>query len=78
MKLRLGSFAAPGCPAPGSSGTGTNQGDGAATFSGQVGELARCVLSDPPCSQQDSWAEHSPPPFRGVTPIDTKDFGSCS
>ena len=59
-------------------GTGSNQGDGASDFSGQVGELAGYVLSDPPCKQEDSWARHSHPPFEGRTPIDTRNFGNCS
>jgi hypothetical protein len=70
-------FLYPNCPAPASSGTGTNQGDGASDLSGQVGELANYVLSDPPCSQQDSWAQHKHPPFKGITPIDTKNLGPC-
>jgi hypothetical protein len=73
-------FLYPGCPAPASAGTGTNVGDEQNNnpFTGQVGILATYVLSDPPCSQQDSWDVHSHPPFHGVTPIDTKNFGSCS
>ena len=66
------------CPAPASAGTGTDQGDGYAGFTGQVGELAGYVTAAPPCSQQDSWVTHSHPAFRGITPIDTKNFGSCS
>lgn len=62
----------PTCPAP-NKGTGTNVGDG-----DQVGGLAGYVTSDPPCSQQDSWAPHSHPAFEGRTPIDTRDFGDCS
>jgi len=69
-------FLYPTCPAP-NKGTGSNQGDGASNFTGQVGELAGYVLSDPPCSQQDSWAQHSHPAFEGITPIDTQDFGTC-
>jgi hypothetical protein len=71
------SFLYPACPPPGSAGTGTNEGDGASTLSGQVGELANYVLSDPPCSQQDAWVEHKHPAFKGLTPIDTKDLGNC-
>jgi hypothetical protein len=73
-------FLYPTCPAPASAGTGTDQGDGTIlpSFTGQVGELAGYVTAAPPCSQQDSWVTHSHPAFRGVTPIDTKDFGACS
>jgi Pectinesterase len=70
-------FLYPGCPPPASAGTGTNQGDGASNLSGQVGELASYVLSDPPCSQQDEWVRHSHLRFKGITPIDTKDLGQC-
>jgi hypothetical protein len=63
----------PTCPAPQSSGTGTVLGDGP-----QFGELAGYVTSDPPCKQEDKWVEHSHPAFKGITPIDTKNFGSCS
>jgi hypothetical protein len=70
------SFLYPGCPAPASAGTGTNQGDGDPS-KGQVGELASYVLSDPPCSQEDSWARHKHPKYNGITPIDTKNFGKC-
>ena len=70
-------FLYPGCPAP-NKGTGSNQGDGASDFSGQVGELAGYVLSNPPCKQEDSWARHPHPPFEGRTPIDTRNFGNCS
>jgi hypothetical protein len=70
-------FLYPGCPPPASAGTGTNQGDGASDLSGQVGELAGYVLSDPPCSQQDEWVRHSHPRFKRITPIDTKDLGQC-
>jgi hypothetical protein len=69
-------FIYPSCPAPASAGTGTVMGDGSLS-SGQLGELAGYVLSDPPCSQEDSWVEHSHPAFRGITPIDTKDLGKC-
>jgi hypothetical protein len=69
-------FLYPSCPAP-NKGTGSNEGDGS-VGSGQVGELAGYVLSNPPCSQQDSWVEHAHPPFEGRTPIDTRDFGDCS
>jgi hypothetical protein len=51
-------------------------GDGGLT-KGQVGELANYVLSDPPCSQEDQWVEHKHPDYKGITPIDTKDFGKC-
>jgi hypothetical protein len=71
-------FLYPTCPAPASAGTGTDQGDGVVLVSGQVGELSKYVTASPPCSQQDSWVEHSHPPFKGLTPIDTKDFGDCS
>jgi hypothetical protein len=70
-------FDYPTCPAPKSAGTGTVQGDGAHNFTGQVGELANYVLSDPPCSQQDQWVRHKHPDYKGITPIDTKDFGKC-
>jgi hypothetical protein len=66
------SFIYPNCPAPKSAGTGTYQGD-----SGQIKELAAYVVSNPPCSQQDSWKRHAHPDYRGLTPIDTKDFGKC-
>ncbi|HEY1376898.1 MAG TPA: hypothetical protein VGF55_08890, partial [Gemmataceae bacterium] len=62
----------PTCPAP-NKGTGDNNGD-----SDQVGALATYVTSDPPCSQEDSWARHSHPPFEERKPIDTRDFGDCS
>jgi len=71
------SFLYPNCPAPNSAGTGTNQGDGANNLKGQVGALASLVLADPACSQQDLWLRHSHPDFKGLTPIDTKDFGKC-
>jgi hypothetical protein len=70
------SFLYPKCPAPNSAGTGTNKGDGGIT-TGQVGELGNYVLSDPPCSQQDAWVEHKHPAFKGITPIDTKNLGTC-
>jgi hypothetical protein len=70
-------FLYPSCPAP-NKGTGSNEGDGASDLSGQVGELARYVLSSPPCKQEDSWVRHSHPPFEGRTPIDTRNFGNCS
>jgi hypothetical protein len=66
------SFIYPTCPAPASAGTGRFFGDG-----GQVGKLANYVLSDPPCSQEDSWKRHDHPDYKGLTPIDTKDFGKC-
>jgi hypothetical protein len=66
-------FLYPECPAPGSSGTGTVNGDPP-----QFSELAGYVTSSPPCSQEDQWVKHHHPAFRGITPIDTKDFGSCS
>ena len=69
-------FIYPSCPAPQSAGTGTVEGDGG-VGSGQVGELASYVLSDPPCSQEDAWAQHSHPAFKGITPIDTKNLGNC-
>ena len=69
-------FIYPSCPAPGSAGTGTVMGDGSLS-SGQVGELAGYVLSDPPCSQEDAWVQHSHPAFKGLTPIDTRDLGNC-
>ena len=72
------SFIYPSCPPPSSAGTGTNIGEGnLITGKGQIGELSAYVTSDPPCSQQDKWLEHSHPKFRGITPIDTKDFGKC-
>jgi hypothetical protein len=73
-------FLYPACPAPASAGTGNNVGDEKNNnpFTGQVGILANYVLSDPPCSQADSWDVHSHPAFRGITPIDTKNFGNCS
>jgi hypothetical protein len=66
------SFLYPSCPAPNSAGTGSYLGD-----SGQVQELASYVLSTPPCSQADKWERHKHPAFKGITPIDTKDFGKC-
>jgi hypothetical protein len=66
------SFIYPACPAPANAGTGSYLGD-----SGQVAELASYVLSTPPCSQEDKWARHTHPKFKGITPIDTKDFGPC-
>ena len=69
-------FLYPNCPAP-NIGTGTNAGDGG-LGSGQVGELAGYVLSTPPCSQEDSWVQHSHPAFEGLTPIDTRNLGACS
>jgi hypothetical protein len=64
----------PTCPAPALAGTGTNTGD-----SGQVfNDLAVYVLSDPPCSQQNQWARHKHPAFKGYKPIDTKNLGPCS
>ncbi len=69
-------FLYPTCPAPNSAGTGTNEGDGGIT-KGQVGGLANYVLSDPPCSQEDAWARHKHPKFKGITPIDMKDLGKC-
>ena len=51
-------------------------GDGTLS-SGQVGELANYVLSDPPCSQEDGWVEHSHPAFKGITSINTKNLGQC-
>jgi hypothetical protein len=62
----------PTCPAPGSAGTGTNQGDSA-----QVNSLASYVTSSPACSQQDSWSTHSHPKFKKFKPIDTVDMGEC-
>ena len=69
-------FLYPTCPAP-NVGTGTNAGDGS-VIAGQVGELAGYVLSSPPCSQEDSWVQHSHPAFQGLTPIDTRNLGPCS
>ena len=65
-------FLYPRCPAPPDAGTGTIYGDG-----GQVHELASYLFSDPPCSQEDQWARHPHPDFRGYTPIDTRDLGPC-
>jgi hypothetical protein len=70
------SFLYPTCPAPNSAGTGTIQGDGN-IGKGQVGELAGYVLSDPACSQEDSWVQQAHPKFKGITPIDTRDLGPC-
>src|SRR3954452_4067789 len=66
------SFLYPSCPAPKSAGTGSYFGD-----SGQVGELAGYVISTPPCTQENKWARHTHPKFKGITPIDTKNFGKC-
>jgi hypothetical protein len=68
----------PTCPAPSTSGTGSNLGDGAMSITGQVGALAAYVLSTPPCSQQNSWSRHSHPKFKKFKPIDTKNMGACS
>jgi hypothetical protein len=65
-------FLYPSCPAPSSAGTGTVEGD-----SGQFGELAGYAISDPPCKQEDKWVQHSHPKFKGITPVDTRDFGQC-
>lgn len=67
----------PTCPAPSNSGTGTNEGD-----SGQVfNDLAAYVLSDPPCTQEDSWSKHAHPKFKKFKPVDVKqdngDYGQC-
>ena len=35
------------------------------------------MLADPACSQEDLWLRHSHPDFKGLTPIDTKNFGKC-
>jgi hypothetical protein len=72
-------FLYPDCPAPDppTAGTGDNQGDGASTLDGQVGDLAALTVSTPPCTQQDKWAVHIHPAFQGIKPIDTKDFGAC-
>src|SRR4029079_19314895 len=49
-------FSYPTCPAPASAGTGCVFGEGSVLKgTGQQGELATYVLSDPPCSQADSW-----------------------
>jgi hypothetical protein len=66
------SFLYPGCPAPSTAGTGTNQGD-----TGQTNALAAYVTSTPPCAQQNSWARHSHPKYKNFKPIDTLDFGTC-
>ena len=58
----------PDCPPTG--GTGTSGGDGE-----QLGELIGYVTADPPCKQQDSWEEHSHPPFRGLEPLEVG--GTC-
>jgi hypothetical protein len=63
-------FLYPTCPTR--TGTGTVNGD-----SGQFNELAGYVTKNPPCKQEDEWQRHSHPPFRGITPIDTRDFGQC-
>jgi len=66
------------CPAPASAGTGGVFGEGnLLQGTGQVGELAAYVASDPPCSQADSWVRHKHPAYQGLTPIDTKNFGNC-
>ncbi len=61
----------PTCPGAGT-GTGTTDGDFAQTVAG-----FGIALADPPCKQQDSWAPHPHPGFKGLTPIDTEDFGTC-
>ncbi len=63
----------PTCPAGPIPGTGSNQGDGGQVFN----NLAIYVTSDPPCSQQNGWARHKHPPFKGFKPIDTKNLGKC-
>ena len=70
------SFLYPSCPPPASAGTGSVMGDGGLA-KGQVGELARYVLSDPPCLMEDQWVRHKHPDYKGITPIDTKDLGKC-
>ncbi len=63
----------PSCPAPALAGTGNNSGDTGQVFN----NLAPYALSDPACSQQNSWARHKHPPFKGYKPIDTKNLGPC-
>ena len=71
-------FLYPSCPAPASAGTGGVFGDGnVLQGTGQQGELALYVVSDPPCSQEDQWVRHKHPAYKGITPIDTKDLGKC-
>jgi hypothetical protein len=62
----------PACPAT-ATGTGTTTGD----LGQQLGRLAGYTTSDPPCKQQDFWDVHEHPNYKGLTPIDTKDFGPC-
>ncbi|MBK5117321.1 MAG: hypothetical protein JJE23_10445 [Thermoleophilia bacterium] len=67
-------FLYPPCPAPPppASGTGTSTGDGT-----QFGELVGYVLSDPPETQQCSWAEHGHPPYKGYEPFEVSPGPSC-
>ena len=64
----------PTCPASALAGTGTNSGDTGQVFN----DLAPYALSDPPCSQQNSWSRHSHPKFEDFKPIDTKNLGPCA
>jgi hypothetical protein len=64
----------PTCPAPAIAGTGTNSGDTGQVFN----DLAPYALSDPPCSQQNSWSRHAHPKFESFKPIDTKNLGPCA
>ena len=61
-------FLYPTCPAPASAGTGTDQGDGYAGFTGQVGELAGYVTAAPPCSQAGQLGNALAPGVQGHHP----------
>ena len=56
----------PACPAPAppASGTGPAPGDAGQVF----GDLASYVTSDPPETQECSWAKHAHPPFKDYKP----------
>jgi len=64
-------FLYPGCPAPAppASGTGTSTAD-----PDQFLDLAEYVLSDPPETQQCSWAEHAHPAFEDFVPYQVPGF----
>jgi hypothetical protein len=55
----------PTCPAPPASGTGTSAGD-----TGQFGDLATYVITDPPEKQECSWTKHPHPPFEDFQPLE--------
>lgn len=59
-------FLYPLCPAPPppASGSGTSSAD-----SGQFGDIAAYIGSDPPENQECSWTKHPHPPFKGYKPL---------